>query len=57
MSSTPDPDDFYNVAVRHPGLKLNIPPQVFCILWCPDFEFRGSAALHGPQGLLHHDQL
>ena len=29
-------------AVRHPGLKLDIPPQLFCMRWCPDFEFRGT---------------
>ena len=29
-------------AVRHPGLKLNIPPYLFCMCWCPDFEFRGT---------------
>ena len=29
-------------AVRHPELKLNIPAQVFCMSWCPDFEFRGA---------------
>ena len=28
--------------VRHPGLKLNIPPQMFRMSWCPDFEFRGT---------------
>ena len=29
-------------AVRHPELKLNIPPQLFCMSWCPDFEFWGT---------------
>ena len=34
---------FHARCVRHPGLKLNIPPQLFCIsCWCPDFEFRGT---------------
>ena len=26
--------------LRHPGLKLNMPPWLFCKSWCPDFEFR-----------------
>ena len=26
----------------HPGLKLKILPQLFCMSWCPDFEFRGT---------------
>ena len=25
-----------------PGLKLNMPPWLFCMSWCPDFEFRGG---------------
>ena len=29
-------------ALRHPGLELNIPPQLFCMSWCPEFEFRGT---------------
>ena len=28
--------------MRHPGLKLNMPPQLFCMSWCADFEFRGA---------------
>ena len=28
-------------AVRHPGLRLNTPPWLFCVSWCPEFEFRG----------------
>ena len=28
------------LVLRHPGLKLNIPAQLFCMNWCPDFEFR-----------------
>ena len=28
-----------------PGLKLNIPPWLFCMSWCPDFEFRRAQAL------------
>ena len=28
--------------VRHPELKLNIPPLLLCMSWCPDFEFRGT---------------
>ena len=28
--------------VRHPGLKLKIPAQLFCMSWCPDFEFLGT---------------
>ena len=28
--------------MRHPGLKLNIPPWLYCMSWCPDFEFRGT---------------
>ena len=28
--------------LRHPGLKLNIPPRLFCMGWSPDFEFRGT---------------
>ena len=31
-------------AVRHPGLQLKIPAWVFCMSWCPDFEFRGTQA-------------
>ena len=31
-------------AVRHPVLKLNTPPCLFCMSWCPDFEFRGTQA-------------
>ena len=27
--------------MHHPGLKLKIPPLLFCMSWCPDFEFRG----------------
>ena len=27
-------------AVRHPELKLKIPAELFCMSWCPDFEFR-----------------
>ena len=30
------------VPVRHPELKVNIPPQLFCTSWCPEFEFRGT---------------
>ena len=30
------------VPVRHPELKLKIPAWVFCMSWCPDFEFRGT---------------
>ena len=26
----------------HPELNFNIPPQLFCMSWCPDFEFRGT---------------
>ena len=29
-------------AVRHSELKLKIPAWVFCMSWCPDFEFRGT---------------
>ena len=29
-------------AVRHPGLKLNIPPLLFCMSWCPDVELPGT---------------
>ena len=25
-----------------PGTQTNIPPQLFCMSWCPDFEFRGN---------------
>ena len=25
-----------------PGLKLNMPAPVFCMRWCPAFEFRGT---------------
>ena len=28
--------------VRHPGLKLNTPALLFCMSWCPEFEFRGT---------------
>ena len=29
------------IEVRHPGLRLNnIPPKLFCMSWCLDFEFR-----------------
>ena len=31
--------------VRPPGLKLNIPASVFCMSWCPDFEFRVTQVL------------
>ena len=27
------------------NVKLNIPPQLFCMSWCPDFEFRGTHRL------------
>ena len=30
------------IKVRHPELKLNTPPWLFCMSWCPDFEFRGT---------------
>ena len=30
------------VCMRHPGLKLSIPPYLFCMSRCPDFEFRGT---------------
>ena len=30
--------------MRHPGLKLNIPPEVFYVSWCAGFEFRGTCA-------------
>ena len=30
------------VNLRHPELKLKIPAWVFCVSWCPDFEFRGT---------------
>ena len=33
---------FGDGVVRHPELKLTIPPQLFCMSWCPDFEFRGT---------------
>ena len=32
-------------AVRHPGLKLKIPAQVFCVSWCPDSAFWGTQAV------------
>ena len=31
--------------LRHLGLKLIIPAQVFCMSWCADFEFRVSSDL------------
>ena len=31
-----------SITVRHPELKLKIPPWVFCVSWCPDFEFWGT---------------
>ena len=31
-----------NGRLRHPELKLEIPPWVFCMGWCPDNEFRGG---------------
>ena len=34
-----------DVEVRHPELKLNMPPSLFCMGWCPDFEFRGIQGL------------
>ena len=49
-------------AVRHPELRLNIPkvpPQLFCMSWCPDFEFRGARprrtiqVLRPPRGGAH----
>ena len=34
--------------MRHPELKINVPPSLLCVSWCPDFEFRGTySALHG----------
>ena len=36
--------------MRHPGLTLNIPPYVFCVSWCPDFEFRGDIGYGGDPG-------
>lgn len=27
-------------SVRHPEIKLNIPPKMFCMSWCPEIEFR-----------------
>ena len=35
-------EDSLHVMVRHPGLKLKLPAWVFCVSWCPDFEFRGT---------------
>ena len=34
-------------ALRHPGLKLNMPPQLFCMGWCPGFEFQGDIYRRG----------
>ena len=36
--------------VRHPGLKLNMPPWVFCVSGCPDFEFQRIALRGGGRG-------
>ena len=30
------------ITLCHPGLKLNTPPSLFRMSWCPDFEFRGA---------------
>ena len=34
-----------SLGLRHPELKLNIPPWLFCLSWCPDFGFRGTYCL------------
>ena len=38
-SSSPAPPE-----MRYPGPKLNIPPSLFCMSWCPDFGFRGTCS-------------
>ena len=30
------------IRMRPPGRRLKIPAWVFCMSWCPDFEFRGG---------------
>ena len=32
----------WHIALHHPGLRLKMPAWVFCMSWCPDFEFRGT---------------
>ena len=48
------------VFVRHPGLTLKMPAWVFCVSWCPDFEFRGTCSkvrgLRGRPRRMHTDE-
>ena len=48
--------DKMGVGASPAGLKLSVPPQLFCVSWCPVFEFRGASRALCCGGALHDER-